>query len=91
MKHLRLKIYGDVHGVSFRASVSKKADELGLTGYAQNVSDGTVEVVVEGEEDKLNELKEWCKLGPDLAKVERVEEDWQDIEESDYDSFKIVY
>jgi len=35
--------------------------------------DGTVEVLVEGEQNKINEFIEWCKVGPELAKVERVE------------------
>lgn len=91
MKRLHLKIYGDVHGVFFRAYVLEKATGLGLTGYVKNVSDGTVEAVAEGEENKLNELKDWCKKGPDFAKVKNVEEDWKDIKKTEYNSFEVIY
>jgi len=44
-----------------------------LTGYARNKEDGSVEVVAEGPEDKLNELIEFCKKGPQNAGVKKVD------------------
>ena len=43
-------ISGLVQGVFFRASVAQEARRMGLVGFARNLMDGTVEVVVEGEE-----------------------------------------
>ena len=45
-------ISGRVQGVFFRASTKNKAEELCLTGWVRNRSDGTVEACFEGEENK---------------------------------------
>lgn len=69
----RLLVYGRVQGVLFRKAAQRKARELGLTGWAKNLIDGTVEVVVEGPKEKADEFMEWAKQGPPLAKVEKVD------------------
>lgn len=58
MEILELKavIKGRVQGVSFRATVAAAARRLGLTGYAKNLSDGTVEVVAIGNKERLEQL-----------------------------------
>ena len=68
-----LKISGKVQGVFFRAYALQKATELGVTGWAANESDGTVTIVAEGPENKINELTDWCHGGPSNAQVEKVE------------------
>ncbi len=78
MKRLHLKIYGRVQGVYFRSSAQDKARELGLSGWAKNMPDGTVEIVAEGEEVQLQEYLEWCKKGPSVARVEKIEETWEE-------------
>jgi len=78
MKRLRLRIYGAVQGVVFRASAKKKAGELGLHGFVRNCEDGCVETEVEGEEDAIQQYRVWCREGPMWAKVERVEEELHD-------------
>jgi acylphosphatase len=75
-KQIVLKIYGKVQGVAFRYYGRIKAVELHLSGFAQNESDGTVKIVAEGEEKKLEKFIEWCKNGPDDADVEKVEVKW---------------
>ena len=72
-KQIVLKIYGKVQGVFFRDSSKKKARELNLSGWVRNESDGTVVIVAEGEEKNLKELIEWCKNGPNHARVDKVE------------------
>ncbi len=74
-KKVRLKIYGRVQGVFFRDSARRKARELGLLScVAENMPDGTVEIVAEGREEGLNQLIEWCRAGgPAHAEVEKVE------------------
>ncbi len=72
MKHIDISVVGKVQGVFFRSSAEKKAKELGITGYAKNMEDGTVYIEAEGEEDKLKIFLEWCKSGPEHAKVEDV-------------------
>ncbi len=70
-------IKGQVQGVFFRKWVKEKAEELGLTGWAQNLTDGRVEVVAEGEREKVNRLIELIRKGPRLAKVEHIDVSWE--------------
>ncbi|HBP4202965.1 acylphosphatase [Escherichia coli] len=66
-------VYGRVQGVGFRYNTQYEAKRLGLTGYAKNLDDGSVEVVACGEEGQVEKLMQWLKSGgPRSARVERV-------------------
>ncbi|MEJ2043888.1 MAG: acylphosphatase [Reinekea sp.] len=51
-------VYGKVQGVGYRMFCKRKAKELGLQGYALNLADGRVEVMICGEENALQEMIE---------------------------------
>ncbi len=51
---------------------------LGLSGYAENLPDGRVEVVAEGKTEDLQRLIEFLKIGPRLSRVESVEVVWSE-------------
>lgn len=70
---MRLRVRGLVHGVFFRASLSQLADAEGITGWVRNLSDGSVEALLEGSEDSVNKLVEWSRHGPPSARVDSVE------------------
>ena len=72
-KHLNVKIYGLVQGVFFRSRAKDTADNLGLTGFAGNETDGSVYIEIEGKKEKLDKFLKWCRKGPTLAKVEKIE------------------
>lgn len=72
IKHLNIKIFGQVQGVFFRASAREKATSLGINGFVQNQPDGSVYIEAEGEDDKLNRFLHWCHEGPSAAKVDEV-------------------
>ena len=72
MQRVYIIVHGSVQGVFFRSNAKREAESLGLTGYARNMGDGTVEVVAEGPKEKLDELIEVCKKGPEAAVVEKV-------------------
>ena len=76
-KRVHLIIRGKVQGVFFRASTRDKAKELGLSGFVRNKEDGTVEIEVEGDENQLQRLIDWCHTGPDLSRVDSVQLDWR--------------
>lgn len=76
MKRLHIKIYGRVQGVFFRHTARLHAEKLGLTGWARNEADGSVTIAAEGKEEALNEFLEWCRQGPPLARVDRVDIAW---------------
>lgn len=86
-----LRIRGEVQGVSFRETTVKEAQRLSLVGFVRNMKDGSVEVVAEGGEEELNELYEFCEVGPDLAVVDHVEDTWEHIKDYSYSDFKIKY
>jgi acylphosphatase len=66
-------VSGMVQGVGFRWFVARHARALGLAGYARNLPDGRVEVVVSGPEESLPALEQLLRAGPANAQVERVE------------------
>lgn len=72
-KRLTLLISGKVQGVYYRASAARTAADLGVTGYAKNLPDGSVELVAEGSQTELESLRQWCKKGPPAADVDRVD------------------
>lgn len=67
------KIYGRVQGVGFRFFVEALANKLQIFGYAKNLADGTVEVLAQGKEKNLQILLDNLKIGPKLAKVEKID------------------
>ncbi|MEM2021509.1 MAG: acylphosphatase [Zestosphaera sp.] len=74
----RLRIYGLVQGVFFRSSMQSTALRLGVVGWVRNLPDGSVEAVVEGEVDKVEELIKWCRKGPPTAIVKRVDAEYSE-------------
>ncbi len=73
MMRVRLRIYGRVQGVFFRATAREQAKRLGLTGYVKNEPDGSVTIEAQGPEEKINQFVIWCHNGPPLAEVVRVD------------------
>ncbi len=69
----RILVSGRVQGVFYRANAKNVAQELGIAGYAKNLDDGRVEILAEGEKEKISKLIDWCRKGPRNAKVENVE------------------
>jgi len=74
---VKVVVYGSVQGVFFRDFTSRRAEELGLTGYVRNLPGGSsVEVLAEGEKTKLEKLIGYLKTGPPRAAVTRIETSW---------------
>ncbi len=66
---LRAVARGDVQGVGFRFAVRRIARDLGLTGFAENLADGSVLVEAEGPPEGLEMLESFLRSGPRLATV----------------------
>lgn len=66
---VHLTITGKVQGVFYRASAKKRADGLGLTGWVRNTPDGNVELVASGPHGLLQTFIQWCRQGPENARV----------------------
>lgn len=71
-----LFISGRVQGVSFRYATYREANRLRVAGWVRNRRDRRVEAWLEGEEDAVRQLIDWCRVGPSEARVENVEVSW---------------
>ena len=66
-------ISGRVQGVFFRDTLRRLAEEHGVTGWARNTWQGTVEAVLEGDDDSVERIVAFAREGPEGAQVERVD------------------
>ena len=69
----RLRIHGQVQGVFYRNWSRDEARRLGLAGWVRNRSDGTVELLLSGPEEKVEAMIARCSEGPPAARVERID------------------
>lgn len=88
MKTCRLTVTGRVQGVGYRFFAQRKASGLGLKGWVKNNMDGSVELSVQGDQDKIEILIKELQRGPMMSNVESISSHW--LEEDSYDSFQIV-
>ncbi|WP_196157285.1 acylphosphatase [Reinekea sp. G2M2-21] len=68
-KCVKAWVYGKVQGVGYRMFCKRKAKEIGLVGYALNLQDGRVEVLMCGEEEGIQLMIESLHQGPAFAQV----------------------
>ena len=69
----RVVVHGSVQGVFFRDSLRRLAERHGVSGWARNTSEGTVEAVFEGEPEAVERLVSFARTGPPDARVEATE------------------
>ena len=72
MSGKRIRVFGHVQGVFFRAWTLQQAHMLGLKGWVRNRRDGSVEVEAHGADAAVEALIEKCRQGPSNARVERL-------------------
>jgi acylphosphatase len=70
---MRLRIAGAVQGVGYRYWTEEAAAELGLSGWVRNRRDGTVEAVISGSTDAVEQMIERCRQGPRAARVTSID------------------
>lgn len=90
MARKKILISGHVQGVFFRADIRELAEELGIKGTVRNLPDTKVEVIAEGDEDKIQELVNFCKKGPSRAQVKAVDVSEYKSEKK-FEEFEIIY
>ncbi|MFH1249194.1 MAG: acylphosphatase [archaeon] len=88
-KRFHVWIYGLVKGVFFRATIKEEADKLGLKGFVRNTED-CVELVLEGESERVQQMLEFCRKGPKYAKVVKTEEKEENYA-AEFPNFKILH
>lgn len=73
MKEVYLKICGRVQGVGFRRWAVKEASRIGgLSGWVRNAEDGSVEILMRGQEARVEEMIACCYKGPLWARVDQI-------------------
>lgn len=89
-KRAHIFVYGIVQGVGFRMFTYKIAKNLGLKGFVRNLPDGRVEIVVEGEEERIRELIRNVEKGPPLARVDKLSIEWEEYK-GEFKDFRIIF
>lgn len=82
-KKLHVTFSGQVQGIGFRASVQSWASGLGLAGWVRNNPDGTVELEIEGEELKLQELLQKISQSHLQSFITNTEIEWKTVEKDE--------
>ena len=96
LKQVHLYIKGDVIGVGFRAWTKIQAKIIGVSGWVRNNFqkpevfgvNGGVETLIQGDEEKVNQIMEILKRGSPISRVEEVEIIWQEPKQM-FDEFEI--
>lgn len=74
---IKINIFGKVTRVGFRQAVKEFAIERGITGWVTNTPEGDVVINAEGKKLDIKGLIDFCKKGPESAKIERCEAYYQ--------------
>ncbi len=83
-------IIGRVQMVMFRDFACRQGRKLGISGIVQNLPNGSVRVIAQGQREKLMEFSALLKKGPLLANVQKVQITWREPNTA-FDGFNIVY
>jgi len=88
MKRASIGIKGNVQMAGFRTFIKNIADSLNVTGFAENVEDGSVKAVCEGEEEGITGVISSVKENPpSFARVDEVSEEYEDYK-GEFTSFE---
>jgi len=80
-----IKIKGRVQGVAFRDNASRQAHACNVTGFVRNCEDGSIEIMAEGNDYDIRQFINWCRKGPTMASVSKLETQWKPFEGRYYD------
>jgi acylphosphatase len=87
-KNIAIIVTGQVQKVHFRKSAQEEATRLGITGTVQNVGEDAVHIEASGAPQQIDLFVEWCKKGPENAKIENVEV--KKISQRNFTGFTVV-
>lgn len=84
----QIVVRGIVQGVNYRWFTQRRASDLGLTGFARNAADGSVQITLEGARELIEQLLEALRVGPSAAVVESVQVEWH-APSGEFDRFEV--
>lgn len=90
---MRLTVHGRVQGVGYRYSIIEhiESQQIMVRGYVQNLPNGTVIIVAQGDIESLKDLRRFAVEGSHRSEVRDIEEVYQEISNYEYDSFEIRF
>ncbi len=88
MKCHKIVVTGMVQGVGFRYHTCHEGLKLGLSGYAMNLNDGSVEVIAQGNDEAVDALTNWLKEGPRTASVTSM--NYEVVDQGTWRGFEIL-
>jgi len=90
---VKLLVSGNVQGVGFRAFACRIGKSCALTGYAKNLPNGEVEIVAEGEKEKLDEFQRRVRVNfPSGIRVEKLALiSQEEMKKRSFSSFTVEY
>jgi acylphosphatase len=88
-EELRARVHGIVHGVGFRATAKKYADQLHIAGFVRNLPDGTVDICAQGDRKTLEKFLELIQqeFGPEY--IRHIERAFHPIDQAHH-NFSII-
>ncbi len=78
MRRLTAYVSGKVQKSGYRARVVQMANALRLSGAVENLADGRVKIIAEGDEDKLRWFEEAIDIKNTLIQVSSIEKEYSD-------------
>lgn len=73
MREVYIKIEGRVQGIGYRRWAVRKALEIGnISGWVRNEDDGSVEILMNGEDEAIEQMIQACYQGPMFARVDKI-------------------
>lgn len=85
---MKIFVTGTVQGVFFRNFIKEQAESLELKGFARNLEDGRVEIVLEGKDENVNQMIEKAKQGPPQSEITDIQ--IEELNHQGFDSFKVL-
>ena len=86
----RVIIEGRVQGVFYRHHTQEMAFRLEVKGWVKNRRDGGVEAIFEGDQERVDQIIQWCRRGPSEARVKNVSVTWENYT-GEFDEFFVTY
>jgi len=73
LRQYELCISGRVQGVGFRSAARNEARKLGLKGWVENLPDGSVHALIQGDDLSCKQFIRWCYGGNAFSWTEKVD------------------
>ena len=92
MKEQRVHVFvsGKVQGVFFRQAMKVIAKKNNVCGWVRNLPDKRVEAILEGDNNSVNSIIEWARVGPANSRVDGVEVSNEEFK-NEFSTFEVLY